>query len=208
MKAKRKPASSVMFILAGIFILTGLLGTGLLLTKARLLKYPLLISEAYHDGRHKLLIPGETQIFLSRTGAYGIYYEIDATDEDLTSKLINPPVIDCVLKSQSTNRTIKAAPDHIEKNRYTNRNENLIGVLIMSLTVDQPGAYRFACDYQDNQTNPEIQVSLGPNYFWEFIRVIGKIGLPVLGGIIILIGSLMFSLVLVIVGLVIKKQNQ
>lgn len=206
MKKNVNLTSIIMFILAGIFILTGLLGTVLLLNKSGHSKYPLLISEAYSGERHELIVPGETQIFLSRTGAYGIYYEIEATDDDLTSKLNKPPAINCVLRSQASSRTIKAAPDYIESNWYRNRNQNLIGVLIMSLTVDQPGAYSFACDYQDNQTKPEIRVSLGPNYFWEFIRIIGKIGLPVLGGIITFFGSLMISLVLVIVGLMIKKQ--
>ena len=204
MKDKKNHVSLILFILAGIFILTGLLGTGLLLTQTPILKYPRLISEAYNGGRHELIVPGETQVLLSRTGAYGIYYAIDATDEDFSSKLKNPPAIDCVLKSHSTHRTIKAAPDYIENNRYSNKNKNLVGVLIMSLTVDHPGAYQFACDYPDNQSGPEIQVSLGPNYFWEFFRIIGKIGLPVLGGIIILSGSLMLSLFLVIIGLVIK----
>ena len=204
MKIEKNLVSLILFILAGIFILTGLLGTGLLLTQTRSLKYPRLISEAYHGERHELIVPGETQVLLSRTGAYGIYFEVDATDEDLSLKLKNPPAIDCVLKSLSTNRTIKAAPDYIESNRYSNKNENLVGVLIMSLTVDHPGAYHFSCDYNDNHSDPEIQVSLGPNYYWEFIRIIGKIGLPVLGGIIIFSGSLMLSLVLVIIGLVIK----
>jgi hypothetical protein len=74
----------------------------------------------------------------------------------------------------------------------------------MSLTVDQPGSYTFACHYQDGRGEPEIRVALGPNYFWEFLRVVWKISLPLLGGSSVLCGSFLLALLLLVIGFVIK----
>jgi hypothetical protein len=74
----------------------------------------------------------------------------------------------------------------------------------MSLTVEKPGTYTFACDYQDGRAEPGILVALGPNYFWEFLRVVWKIGLPVLGGSSIFCGSVFLAFFLLVMGIVIK----
>lgn len=94
---------------------------------------------------------------------------------------------------------MKAAPDFIETNRYWSKNQGDIGVLIMSITVNKPDFYTFACHNQDGGTEPEIIVALGPNYVWEFLRVVGKISLSLFGAITTLCGSILIGLIIIVV---------
>ena len=94
---------------------------------------------------------------------------------------------------------MKATPDYVETNRYWSRNQGGTGVLIMSITVIEPDTYTFACHYQDGSTEPEIAVALGPNYFWEFLKVAGKISLSLFGAMTTLCGSILIGLIIAIV---------
>lgn len=202
MNKKRKTATIILFSLAGLVLAAGLLAAAQLLQLTRLSRYPLLISSSNKEERHRLTVPGEEDIYLSRTGAYGIYHEMDVAEDPLASPLYQPPAISCVLISHATGDTITAVPDYVESNRYTNKAQDLAGVLMMSLSVGQPGRYTFACDTRESKPGSEITVSLGPNYTWEFFRTLWKIGLPGLGGITLLCGSLLISMALGAVGLV------
>lgn len=203
---KKQNVHRWLFSLAGLFFLSGSLIAGLLFKHASINRYPALIANAYRDEQHHLMVPGDIEVALTRTGAYGIYFEHDLKSSTYPEIEI-PPAIDCTLTSKSTGAVIEAVPDYVETNRYRSR-DLYSGVLIMSLTVDKPGPYTFACDYQDGRTEPEIRVALGPNYFWEFLRVIGKIGLPVLGASSILCGSVLLVFLLLASGIVIMVRNR
>jgi hypothetical protein len=181
--------------IAGLIVLVGIFSTVYLFKRSGIATYPVLIADAYDEEQHHLKVPGSKDVKLVRTGAYGIYYEnnlIDTHEEVL-------PAIDCSLTSKSTGVKIEAVPDYVETNRYWSNDQNRNGVLIMSITVDKPDRYRFACHYQDGSTRPEISVALGPNYFWEFLRVAWKISLPTLGVMSTFCGSLLLALLFVIV---------
>jgi len=77
--------------------------------------------------------------------------------------------------------------------------------LIQSITIDDPGEYTFECVKQDDNSVPDVLVSLGPNYTWEFIRLVLKNGVAVLGIILSLFSSVFLSLILVGAGIVEKK---
>jgi hypothetical protein len=202
MKVKKQTLHCWLFGLAGLTLLAGLMLATLLFKQAHLQRYPALITAAYQDVRHHLIVPGEMEVKLSRTGAYGIYLEYDLTSSIYPDVEI-PPAIDCTLTSKATGAVIEAAPDYVDTNRYTSKDLHS-GVLIMSITVDQPGSYIFACDYQDGRKEPEIQVALGPNYLWEFLQLAWKIGLPLLGGSSILCGSLLLAMLLFVIGIAFK----
>ena len=94
---------------------------------------------------------------------------------------------------------MKAVPDYVETNRYWSKDQGGIGVLIMSITVNEPDTYTFACHYQDGSTEPEIAVALGPNYIWEFLKVVGKISLSLFGAMTTLCGSILIGLSIAVV---------
>ncbi len=192
---KKQSPSRWYYGIAGLIVLAGILSTVYLFKSSGIAMYPVLIADAYDEEQHHLKVPGSKEVKLIRTGAYGIYYENSLVD---THKQI-PPAIDCSLISNSTGFKIEAVPDYVETNRYWLKDQTGFGVLVMSITVDQPDTYTVSCDYQDGSTRPEISVALGPNYFWEFLRVAWKISLPTLGGMSTLCGSLLLALLFVIV---------
>jgi hypothetical protein len=196
MKDKKQNLTRRLFGLAVLILLAGMLTSALLFKQSGISRYTSLIADAYREAQHHLTVPGAKEVKLTRTGAYGIYYEHSLVAAAVDPRTEIPPAIECSLTSQSTGAKIAAVLDYVETNRYWPKEHGGTGVLMMSITVDQPDAYTFACNYQDGSTEPEIVVALGPNYFWEFIRVAWKISFPVLGGISILCGSFLLALLL------------
>jgi hypothetical protein len=204
MKEKKNNLSRWLFWIAGLVLILGAIVSMLLFMNSNFTKYPGLIEEAYAEQQHHLRVPGSMDVKLSRTGAYGIYYEYNPLQagEDIT--FTAPPAIDCSLISKSTGVKLAAVPDFVENNRYWLKDQEGSGVLIMSITIENPDSYTFTCDYQDGSQEPEIMVALGPNYVWEFLKTAWEIGLPLLGAIAILCGSVLLALILFISGIIIK----
>jgi hypothetical protein len=205
MNEKSRNLSGWLFGIPVLFILGGVLISILLFRRSGIGTYPALIAAAYREEQNHLNVPGSVEVKLTRTGAYGIYYEHSLVSS-IYPDIGMPPTIDCSLTSKSTGTKIEAVPDYVKTNRYRSKDLHT-GVLIMSITVDKPDSYTFACNYRDGGTEPEISVALGPNYFWEFLRVVWKIGLPVLGGSTILCGSVLLALLMLVTGIVIKVLN-
>lgn len=134
--------------------------------------YPSKLADIYREKQKLIVVPGSSQVELLRPGAYGIYYEYSFLS-DTSAKGLFPPSLDCSLKSADGN-LIRAVPDYVPTNRYWSRTKGGIGVLIMSLTVEQPGTYMFTCLRQGGEEKPELTVALGPNYMWELFRMIGN----------------------------------
>jgi hypothetical protein len=186
-----------------LIILLGLASSAWIWDSAGLGKYPAMIKKVYAEERHYLIVPGSREIRLTRTGAYGVYYEY-TSELYMGDYPVTPPALECSLTSKSTGATRQAAPDYVEGNRYSDQDRT--GILIMSLTVDQPDTYIFACRYRDGVNEPKRTVALGPNYGWEFLRVAWKISLPLLGGLASICGSVLIGLVMVVV-IAIKRQG-
>jgi len=69
----------------------------------------------------------------------------------------------------------------------------------MSITVDDPGIYTFACQYPDGSLRPEIVVAVGPNLMWEFFNILAKAGGSILSGIAVFnLSVLVCSIILLI----------
>jgi len=208
MKTNKQNLCPWLFLFAGIIFIVGIIASIVLFKSPGLRMYPSMISNAYREHQHHLSLPGKTEVFLTRTGAYGIYYEyslVAASAEDYTNL---PPDIQCSLTSHATDSIIQAVPDYVESNRYWSKEAGGLGVLVMSISVEEPGMYTFECSYNHGQTEPEIGISLGPNYYWEFLRVIGKIFVPFVLGISIKILSIIVPIFLIIIGCILKKTKQ
>lgn len=206
MKANNQSLQRWLFILAALIFLIGLVTSLVIFRQSDMRLYPTMIAGAYKQAKHQLIVPGEKDINLSRSGAYGIYYIHELRDPKYSESAL-PPKIDCKLISKNTEEVIKAVPDYVKTNRYRLSDQST-GVLIMSITVKKPGSYTFSCDYQDEINREEIHVALGPNYFWEFLRVTWKMAGPLFSGVSILCGSSLLSFLLLIVGVLIKLLQQ
>ena len=204
MKGKQKNLRSWLFGFAVLILLAGILISAVLFKHSGAAMYPSLIADAYREAQHHLTVPGAREVKLTRTGTYGIYFGHSPVTAAVDPRTKIPPAIDCSLTSQSSGAKIEAVPDYVETNRYWSKDRGGMRVLIMSLTVEKPDTYTFACDYQDGSPEPEIVVALGPNYFWEFLRLAWKMGIPLLGGIGVLSGSILLAGLLFIAGLLLK----
>ena len=198
MKEKKQKPSRWLYGIAILPILFGTLVCAWILKNSGIGMYPAMIADAYGEDQHHLAVPGSKDIKLTRTGAYGIYYEYSLVSASIDLPPM-PPKIDCSLTSKSTGAEMEAAPDYVETNRYGSKDRDRSGVLIMSITVDDPDTYTFACHYQDSSTEPEIVVALGPNYVWEFLGVAGKITLSLFGAMTTLCGSILIALIITLI---------
>ena len=62
MKVKKQTLHRWLFGLAGLILLAGLLLAALLFNQAHLHRYPALITAAYQDVQHHLLVPGAMEV--------------------------------------------------------------------------------------------------------------------------------------------------
>jgi hypothetical protein len=205
MNENKKHSRWWLFGIPVLIVIGGVLVSILLFRSSGIGTYPALIADAYREEQHHLNVPGSVDVKLTRTGAYGIYYEHSLADS-IYLDIGVPPVIDCSLTSKSTGTEVVAVPDYVTTNRYRS-NDLHTGILIMSITVDQPDCYTFICNYQDGSKGPEISVAIGPNYYWEFIRIAWKIGLPFFGGVSLLCGSLLTALIIFLAGFFIRTKT-
>lgn len=198
MKEKQQFPGRLAYAIPVLVIVTGLMLSAWILIGAGFWKIPAMIEETFSEEQHHLNVPGAEEVTLTRTGAYGIYHVYDLGTYRVKKPQV-PPAIDCSLTSKSTGVVTQAVPNYVETNRFEAKDRGRVWVLIMSLTVDRPDNYTFACYYQNDMHGPETTVALGPNYAWELLRVMGKIGLPLLGGAITMCGSILLALLIVIV---------
>jgi hypothetical protein len=199
MKEKSQFPNRILFIVAVLIVLLGSLISATLFKTSGIGRYPIMIADAYREEQHHLTVPGSREVKLTRIGAYGIYYEYNLVSSAVGHRSENPPQIECTLKSTSTGTIIQAVPDYVESNTYWSKEKGGIGVLVMSLALDEPGRYDFSCQYKDGRTEPEITVALGPNYVWEFFRIAGKIALSTLLELTTCCGSALIGLAIIIV---------
>jgi len=151
--------------------------------------YPALIAEAYQGPRQKVEVPGVEDLELSRKGAYAVYYE---EQEGAFIHAEMPPNLDCELTSTITGKDVPLVSDYVPTNRYVTRGDQ-VGVLIYSTTVNDPGMHTLSCDYPVGRDGPKLVLAIGPNYFFEFLRVVWNMSGSVLGGVGVLCGSFVLS---------------
>ncbi len=155
----------------------------------------------------QVVVPGSAEIFFPKAGAYAVYHEYRSEIDGV--KYVGakyPPSLNCQLKSKATGADIALAPDYVEGNTYSTQNQERVGVLIKSMSIEKPGVYVFACQYSNDRTSPEIVLAVGPNIIWEFFNLAAK---PLAA---IACGALVFMVALgtstLIVGLVALKRHR
>jgi hypothetical protein len=159
------------------------------------------------DELTQLVVPGSVDITVDKPGAYAVYYEYRSMVNDVIYKTSKqPPSLVCSLTSKRTGARVAAVPDFVETNTYQTKDQERIGVLLMSISIDHPGLYNFSCQYGDDDARPNIVVSVGPNLMWEFFNIFARVGGSVLCGLVGLILALSVSILLAVI--VAAKRNQ
>jgi plastocyanin len=137
---------------------------------------PSLIAEAHDLSRMtQVVIPGSAEVTFPETGAYAVYYEYRSVVDGLGyigSEI--PPSFVCSLTSNATGADVPVVPDYVETNGYSVGRGSRVGVLAMSITINEPGTYTFSCRYPDGRAEPKVVVVVGHNIVWELFGIAAR----------------------------------
>ena len=199
MKKKGRKLSAWYYGMGVLIFVAGCLLTAVILFQGTK-ELPGSIRKAYDLNRlTQVVVPGSADLTLSRSGAYGVYYEyrgiIDGV-EHMGGQ--TPPTLSCSILSTASGREIPVVPDFVDTNRYSgggaNYKERREGVLIMSTTIDKPGNYTFSCQYPGGEEQPKIVVSVGQNIAWEVIQTLLRTAKPAFAGLAVMCGASMVAI--------------
>ena len=166
-------------------------------------------SEISLDDLTQVVVPGSEDITFAQSGAYAVYYEYrSVVDGEVYLSNETPPALVCSLTSKTTGAHVGVAPDYVETNTYCTRDRERVGVLIGSITVDEPGTYAFSCRCADGRSQPEIVLAVGPNFMWEFFGIAARSGVTLAAGAAALFGSGLVATVIAIVIAVKRDQSK
>jgi hypothetical protein len=138
---------------------------------------PRLIAEARDSTRMtQVVIPGSAEVLFSEPGAYAVYYEyrsvVDGVEYIGSSE--TPPALVCSLTSNATGEELPVVPDYVETNGYSVGRGSRVGVLAMSITINEPGTYTFSCQYPDDRPEPRVVLAVGHNIVWELFGIAAR----------------------------------
>ena len=152
------------------------------------------------DKLTQVVVPCSQDITFAESGAYAVYYEYHSVvDGAVYASSETPPALACTLTSKSTGANISVVPDYVETNTYSTKDRERVGVLIRSITIDEPGIYTFSCRYSDGRSEPEVVLAVGPNFVWEFFGIAARSGVALVAGLVALLSSGLVSMVIAIV---------
>ena len=156
----------------------------------------------------QVVVPGSQDITFAKSGAYAVYYEYrSVVDGVVYTSSETPPALVCSLTSKTTGADIGVVPDYVKTNNYSTKDRERVGVLIRSITIDEPGTYTFSCRYADGRSQPGIVLAVGPNFVWEFFGIAARTIVTVVAGLAVLFSSGLVAAVVVIV-IAVKRRHQ
>jgi hypothetical protein len=148
----------------------------------------------------QVVVPGSQDVTFAERGAYAVYYEYRSVVRGVRyAGSETPPALACALTSKATGAEIGAVPDYVKTNTYSTKDRERVGVLIQSITIDDPGTYTFSCRYADGRSQPEIVLAVGPNFMWEFFGIAARSGAALAAGLVVLFGSGLIALAIAVV---------
>jgi len=158
---------------------------------------PSSIAEAHDLSRLTVVVvPGSGEVTFSEVGAYAVYYEYRSVVDGVRyTGCETPPSFVCSLTSNATGAEVPVVPDYVETNGYSVGRGSRVGVLAMSITINEPGTYTFSCRYPDGRAEPRVVVAVGHNIIWEYFGIAAS----TIGSMVVSIAVLFSSTVAAII---------
>jgi hypothetical protein len=142
------------------------------------------------DNLTQVVVPGSEEITFEKSGAYAVYYEYrSVVDGKVYVSSKTPPALVCTLTSRTSGDVVGVVPDYVPTNTYSTKDRERVGVLIRSMTIDEPGTYTFSCRYPAGRTQAKIVLAVGSNFMWEFLGIAARSVVTAAAGLAVLLGS-------------------
>jgi hypothetical protein len=156
----------------------------------------------------QVVVPGSGEVAFPEPGAYAVYYEYRSVVDgvEYIGACETPPALACSLTSHATGEELAVVPDYVETNGYSVGRGGRVGVLAMSITINEPGTYTFSCRYPRGRAQPEIVLAVGQNIFCELLGIAAK---P-LGSIVVsvaLMGTSAVAAIIIAIAVAVKTSQ-
>jgi hypothetical protein len=199
MSGEKKKPSRWYYVLA---ILLPIFACGLttFLVYRRVPKLPGALEAIGIDNLTQVIVPGSAEINFPKEGAYAVYYEYHSEINGV--KYVRdkyPPYMNCQLTSKATGQDVELASPHAEGDMYSTQNRERVGVLMKSISINQPGVHIFSCQNVDGRSDPQIVLAVGPNIIWEFFNLAAKPLAAAVCGSFVFVGACVISAVILVV---------
>jgi hypothetical protein len=129
-------------------------------------------------------IPGKADLLLDKAGKYTIFYE----KNHLMKDEFEVPAIKCSLVNKSNNELIELKPSLNSNYSINNRK----GKSILKFSIKTPGIYKLSALYESGKDSPKANVTIVRGFM-------SKLLISILGGIVVLGGSIVISVILFVV---------
>ena len=159
------------------------------------------------DRLTRVRVPGFGDVTFTRRGAYAVYYEHHSDlDGAAYTGSETPPDLACTLTSTATGAEVAIAPDYVKTNTYASKDRTRMGVLMSSITIDDPGTYTFACRYADGRSHPQAVLAVGPNFMWSFFGIVARPALTLAASLAVLLSSYLAAIAIAILVAVLRRR--
>lgn len=141
------------------------------------------------DALIQVVVPGETDVTLSETGKYTIFYEYQSVVGNKVYATGELSGLQCALTSQETGAQLELSPPS-GSSTYTLGGR--AGRSIWAFSIDKPGTYQISAWYSEGQEGQEVVLTIGHGFAKKLMGTI-------FSAIGILFGSIAIAVVIAVV---------
>jgi hypothetical protein len=141
----------------------------------------------------QVVVPGKSQLTLSKPGKYTIFYEHrSVVDNKVYSTSRDLSGLECSLVSMSTGAEIALSPATMNSS-YSMGSRS--GVSVLDFQIESAGTYELSAQYSGGQEGPEVVLAVGEGFTEDIFKT-------VFGGLGILFGSIGLAVAIVVITLI------